>query len=294
MSEFYIDFVVVIGLSIILCFLLRILKNLSNKWKLKMSNRIQKALDLRKKVKDKFRNTYGYSWDYVIIFKILKIKQSKQLNKTIYKNKSDIEGYKYNSIKFIIIRLSDSGLQNKLYYSIQKDEVYCKIRCPLNRLKEEAERIKYRLLLEPNCINLTLQMGNEIGPKEKQWKGIYIDNSYTIKNDNKIPIEPFEYIYFEYKESIQDNNTIYKIYNNNSIFKGTDRIKLIESIMISKIHHRGAGINIHKLIKDHACLACFPLHDAVELKLLENEWLAMLELPWKTKIDPVKVSKSCI
>lgn len=287
MSEFYIDFVVVVGLSIILCFLLRILKNLSNKWKLKMSNRIQKALNLRKKVKDKFRNTYGYSWDYVIIFKILTLKQNKRLNKTIYKNKSDIEGYKYNSIKFIIIRLSDSGLQNKLYYSIQKDEIYCKIRCPLNRLKEEAERINYRLLLEPNCLNLILQMGNEIGPIEKQWKGIYIDNN---NNDNgDVSIEPFDYIYFEYKENIQDNNNIYKIYNNNSIFKGIDRIKLIESIMISKVHHRGAGINIQKLIENHACLACFPLHDAVELKQLENEWLTMLELPWKSKIDPVKV-----
>jgi hypothetical protein len=36
-------------------------------------------------------------------------------------------------VKFILGRMADAGLQNKLFYSVQRDEVYCKIRCALPR-----------------------------------------------------------------------------------------------------------------------------------------------------------------
>jgi hypothetical protein len=71
----FVDFVVVVGLSLLLCYLLRVLKRISAEHKAKMKARIKAAMDKRKEVKDPFRNTYGYSWDYVMVFKVTESKK---------------------------------------------------------------------------------------------------------------------------------------------------------------------------------------------------------------------------
>jgi hypothetical protein len=54
----------------------------------------------------------------------------------------------------ILIKLGEAGLETKLFYSIQNDEVYCKIRCPLKRLMLEADRIDYKLQLETSQVKI--------------------------------------------------------------------------------------------------------------------------------------------
>lgn len=34
--------------------------------------------------------------------------------------------------------LAPAGIETRMFYSVQRDEVYCKIRCPLERLQREA------------------------------------------------------------------------------------------------------------------------------------------------------------
>lgn len=41
--------------------------------------------------------------------------------------------------------MSRGGLQTKMFYSVQKDEVYVKIRASMTRLKLEAARIGYKV-----------------------------------------------------------------------------------------------------------------------------------------------------
>jgi hypothetical protein len=143
----WVDFVVVFGLCLMLFGLLRIVQGISNRWKAGMKKRIDDALEKRKAVKDNFRIVNGYSWDYVMVFKILKadVKLS--------------DKQKEFSLKYILNRLSASGLQTKLFYSAQNDEVYCKIRAPLKRLYSEADRRNYKLPCDPSALANRLREG---------------------------------------------------------------------------------------------------------------------------------------
>ena len=264
----FVDFVVVVGLCMVMFYMLRLLKQISENWKKAMKERIKAAMDKRKTVKDQFRNTYGYSWDYVMVFSVIPIKTKLR----------DVQNE--NSLKFILGRLNDAGLQNKLFYSVQRDEVYCKIRCPLPRLLKEADRINYRLLMEPAGLANRLRAGNEKGPIEKQWKPVEIPNTSV-----ETYIDPFDYIYCDYRSG---EDPMYQRYENDTILRGVDRLKLIANIITARLSDGGAFLDVYKLIKNKCMITYFPLHDAVELRDLEERWLRMCQAPWKQYIQPVK------
>jgi hypothetical protein len=264
----FVDFVAVVGLCCILFYMMRILKKITESWKQAMRDRIKAAEDKRKTVKDTFRSTYGYSWDYVMVFNVTptKVRLTPEQNQ--------------NSLKFILMRLSDAGLQNKLFYSVQRDEVYCKIRCALPRLLKEADRINYKLLMEPAGLANKLRAGNVKGPIEKQWKGFDVPHN-NIETD----IDPYEYIYCDYREG---EDPMYFRYPNNTILRGVDRLKLIANIIQARLHDGGAFLDVYKLIKNKCMITFFPLHDAVELCDLQERWLRMFQPPWKQHVAPVK------
>ena len=56
------------------------------------------------------------------------------------------------SMKHIIDRLQNAGLETKLFYSCQRDEVYVKVRAPYERLLQEAHATKYQLLLDEGSV----------------------------------------------------------------------------------------------------------------------------------------------
>ncbi len=71
------------------------------------------------------------------------------------------------------------------------------------------------------------------------------------------------------------------------IFRGVDRLKLIHQI----ISYHGVGgcyLDPYRLKKDECLLAYSPLHDMVELRDLEAEWLTFLDWPWNQPVDKVK------
>lgn len=71
------------------------------------------------------------------------------------------------------------------------------------------------------------------------------------------------------------------------IFRGVDRMKLITMIITSK-GPGGCGLDIGKLLKHRAILAYMPLHDMVELRALEAEWLTFFDMPWNQPTDQIK------
>ena len=46
-----------------------------------------------------------------------------------------------NGLRTVVSKLSEAGLQTSMFYSVQQDEVYCKVRAHPDRLKAEADRI---------------------------------------------------------------------------------------------------------------------------------------------------------
>lgn len=72
------------------------------------------------------------------------------------------------------------------------------------------------------------------------------------------------------------------------IFRGVDRLKLISMIVASK-GPGGCGLDIRKLMKDGCILGFMPLHDMVELRALESQWLTFFGAPWNQPVDQIKV-----
>lgn len=54
-------------------------------------------------------------------------------------------------------------------------------------------------------------------------------------------------------------------------FRGTDRLKLIYSILVAKRTDMGCNLDILRLVKSKCILAFFPLHDKVELRALQRK-----------------------
>lgn len=54
-------------------------------------------------------------------------------------------------------------------------------------------------------------------------------------------------------------------------FRGTDRLKLMYSILVAKRTDSGCNLDILRLVKSRCLLAFFPLHDKVELRALQRK-----------------------
>lgn len=272
----FVDFVVVVGLGLILSYMLRVLRRISDSWKQMMKARIDKAMEMRKAVKDTFRNTNGYSWDYVMVFKVHM--ENERLSKT----------QEEKSLKWIVQRLSDAGLQTKMFFSVQNDEIYVKIRCPYTRLQKEADRVNYRLCLDSATVANLLRIGNGSGPVEKHWKPIDVPSTSL-----ETTIPPYEYIYADFQPELQEK-ALFKRWPNGSIFRGVDRLKLIATIIAARQNDGGCDLDVYRLIRDKCMIGFFPLHDAVELRELEDKWLRMCQAPWKQRVDDVKVRRMLV
>lgn len=44
-----------------------------------------------------------------------------------------------------------AGIETRMFYSVQRDEVYCKIRCPLERLQREAVSLVATFSVKLTC-----------------------------------------------------------------------------------------------------------------------------------------------
>lgn len=80
---------------------------------------------------------------------------------------------------------------------------------------------------------------------------------------------------------------LYKKYGA-SLFRGVDRLKLIANIIAARENEGGASLDIYRLVRDRCILTFFPLHDAVELRDVEEHWLRMWQWPWRQHVDEVR------
>ena len=68
-------------------------------------------------------------------------------------------------------RMEKAGVKTDLYYSVQKDEIYCRLGVPEHRLEREADRTDYDLQLDhAKC----LEYGTALGIRLAQVKDLAI------------------------------------------------------------------------------------------------------------------------
>ena len=270
MGEAYVDFLIIVVISLLFLGLLKVLLSMSQKWQDSMDERVKDAIAYREKRKkispDPFREENGYSWDYVMIFNVYD--DDKPLT---------YDQIKYN-LKHILSELAAGGLEMRLFYSVQADEVYCKLRCPLDRLMKEADRIDYKLPLDAENLRALCFAG-----RPGEWDPLSIPVSHPDTS-----LDPYVHLYAKYEYDREDVADLYKKWPNGTVFRGCDRLKLIQSILTARKFEGGCHMDVYKLIKLNCMIGYFALHDYVELRALEAKWLHFFQWPWNQPVDDVK------
>jgi len=227
---------------------------------------------------DDFLKEYGYSWDYVFVFNVYDEDEKEHMTSF----------QKEFTMKNVIDRIENAEMQTKCFYSVQRDEVYVKVRCVPTRLKEEASRINYKLLLDKNRLRVKAQSG-----KKSESGQSYVWNPITITDEFKISsITPYEYIYGSFINTSEFATlyTQYDIGDRKYPFRAIDRIKLIMSIFQNRVSDEipGAGLNMGKMIAKAVTIGQFPIHNFDDLNRLQKRWLVLWQWPWNQPLDLVR------
>ncbi len=166
---------------------------------------------------DDFYKKYGYTYEYVFVFPVYDEDEILEDDKMLF------------SVNHVYQRLKDAQLDVKCFYSCQRDEVYIKVRVSPDRLKQEASRINYRLLLNSDRLKGKLTVGKKKNG-EWIWRPIIITDFYQISSFN-----PYEHIYASYDDNAANEGLYqeYPAYNEcKHIFKSVDRCKEFRSLVI--------------------------------------------------------------
>lgn len=122
-----------------------------------------------------------------------------------------------------------------------------------------------------------------LGPLDKQWKPLRLPATHP-----ETDIDPYEYIYTDFDTSNPDTALLFKKYENGTIFRGVDRMRLISNIIMARRQNGGCHLDVYNLMRTKCIIAFFPLHDYVELRALEEKWIRFFQPPWLQHVDAVK------
>ena len=115
--------------------------------KRKQIQRNLKRLKKRIQKQDSFTMAHHYSYDLCIVFNI------------VASDDRPSEYQRKHSARKVVTRLCEAGLQTSMFFSVQQDEVYCKVRASPSRLQTEADRIDHKMPLEPGILKAICDRG---------------------------------------------------------------------------------------------------------------------------------------
>lgn len=204
-----------------------------------------------------------YTWDMCMVFKI---------------DQKEEDRDKLDKVSQVTGRLKMAGLNTFMYFSVQRDELYCLIGINEHRLKREAERTEFEIRLDPKVARkegMDLGMKSVEGDADK-WAYLYGKFVYHKRHD---PNTPKEKIYYKWLEEGE--------YHPKSPFRQIDRMKLIVSIIGAEQIFGGSNLAVRKQMLQHKVLVgWYPLHDYPRLQNLEAKltWLSVFNPP----LDDIK------
>lgn len=205
-----------------------------------------------------FEEQYGYSWDLVIVFP--------------FGPNAAGKSFKYRPDE-VIRQLNNAGLQTYLYYSVQRDEILCKIRATTERLGQHADTIDYKMLLDED----KLRDAAEWGMPEKGIAPIKIAHDPHVTHRR-----PHEFIYGKYDTDERLVDLYAAAPGLRHPFGSTHRIKLLLDIISSPQSDGGCHLNLKAMQKEGSILAYYPLHDVALRAELDYKWLSIWRAPWST------------
>jgi len=225
-----------------------------------------------KRAESGFSRKNGYSYDVVVVMPVYGADEKLSAVQRQY------------SHEFIVRALSNAGLETHMFYSQQQDEVYIKVRASLRRLQLHAAKTEYLMELNPQEVQQCIEAGAKDESGSWKWLPMKI---LDIKSQSRF--EPHQHVYGKYSLDAEKQ----ALFHNRAlpagvIFRGTDRIKLITSIIQSRVGDNGSELPLRKLQQQGVLLGYFPLHDHKELAVLKHDWLQIFQLPNQQPFDGIR------
>jgi hypothetical protein len=178
--------------------------------------------------------------------------------------------------KSICNHLADNGFDLYLYRGLDPEDIFVLIRVPLKILRDYAEYIEFRMLLDEQCLQQVL--------------ATKFEKPILINDDPKYcSFRPCEYIYARYvNDSSKVSESLYwRPPNNTSPFRNMTRLTLIGTLLeISRAG--GQPLKLQRRIREGKIKACFPLHDEYEGELLKKQWFNIRKRIWLQDLFPLK------
>ena len=250
-----------------------------------------------------FMKENGYSYDMVMVMKVYEanVKLTKPQMKYTHEE--------------LILRINNAGLETELFFSVQHDELYIKIRIPFKRLKYWADKIDYKVRayllkisrtmffwlscqltvstsimqqveLDPNVIGPMLEAGGKNAAGDLIWAPIKVEDT----KGQCLTFNFHEFIFAPYEgdmnqltaEDADEQQRMYKrhaCHSGASIFRGVDRINIILNIIGAPVADGGCDLKPRELMHEKVLLAFYPLHDYIELSQIQKQWLKSVYAP---------------
>lgn len=229
------------------------------------------------------RKSMRYSgWDVCFVFPITnKLKNiTKRTNKksgfdSSYKTQEHSE---INTPAEIMKTLRAVGFDTFQFFSVQNDEIVCKVRLDISSIASHADDFNYKLLLDKSRLQRAAAAGCEknVNGRPHTIKPIDI---YDGKKEKITHMSPYEYIYAGYDNSPDLQELFANATDLDHPFSANHRLRIIRRIIEEK-RPNTCGLNINGLIEDGLILAVFPLHNKHMVQRLTREWLQCTVLPW--------------
>jgi hypothetical protein len=158
-----------------------------------------------------------------------------------------------------------------LFYSLDKTNIYCKLKVNLIRIAHEAERVELALLLDEDELKARALNGVL---KKKQPKDPNVPRDYKVlpidipEKCDLTQMRPYESIFSRFS-SMKRNWFMFKRDRNlKHPFSSMHRIKLIESILEDR-HGSGCAFHLGRMVKEKEITDFFPIIDHEEVQFLE-------------------------
>eukprot|EP00638_Chattonella_subsalsa_P000362 CAMPEP_0117736288 /NCGR_PEP_ID=MMETSP0947-20121206/1832_1 /TAXON_ID=44440 /ORGANISM="Chattonella subsalsa, Strain CCMP2191" /LENGTH=899 /DNA_ID=CAMNT_0005551533 /DNA_START=287 /DNA_END=2986 /DNA_ORIENTATION=+ len=251
---------------------------------------ISKKLHLRKErsdrlTDDEFRKRNGYNWDYCMIFPV-KSKDKDEEDQMQQQQEGgggleiDMEGVS-KLCHFCVTQLEEAGMETMLFFNSKKDQIFCKIRVPLWRLKDFAAAIDWKMPLNrPN-----LKKAIETGDEEHNIKPIQINEEGKLSR-----YAAWDYIYAKYRknDSLQQ---LYELEKDNYYrrdvddevkhgFRNSLRLCLIMEMIEAREEDGGAELSPRLMLFEDQITGFFPLHNFIVKDRLA-ERISWKQPPWR-------------
>lgn len=152
----------------------------------------------------------------------------------------------------ILRSLVASGLHVVPFYSRDRDEVFVKLGIDVQKLREVAEQLQYRIMLKAEYLNAYAD-----------YKADYSGRKELMYKDRRI----LSHLYQPHLEPGEKN----QYPRPDAIFRTVDRIHLIDHVIRSK-DEGCAGVDTGGLLHDGNILHYFPLHENRLMAQLEKHW----------------------